>query len=315
MYNKNNKKEVTIKDIASLICSKTGIPLYEILKDNKKAIYTIKTVLLENIIGQNEVINRLVDITKRIKLGYKDNKCISLLFVGPSGVGKTKLATLFASLISKQKVIKLDMSEYSDNMALSKFIGSTAGYIGYEDNKYALNIIKDNPNSVIILDEIDKAHPKIINLLYQILEDAQIKDAKNNIINFSNNIIIMTSNAGEEQKNIGFNQNNAPDTKLKETFDTPFINRIDDIIKFNHLTEENIHKIILKDLKELKNKYQEITINIDNEVINELIKESNYKEYGARRINKIIKNKIESTIIDNIIEEKKEVNIISIFQK
>lgn len=316
VFNKNEIKEVNIKDIADVISNKTSIPLYEILKDNKKIINEIENKLKENIIGQNEAIKKLMNITKRIKLGYKDNKCISLLFVGPTGVGKTKLATIYGENISKQKVIKLDMSEYSDSSAISKFMGSNPGYIGYEDNKYILNTIKDNPNSVIILDEIDKAHPKIINLLYQILEDGKIQDSKNKIINFNNNIIIMTSNKGKEKKNIGFNTSlNSINTELLETFNIAFINRIDEIISFNSLNEKDITKIITKELTKIKEKYKNIEINIDNNVIKELVEESKYNEYGARKINKIINNKIENIIIDNIIDENKVINIDSIFIK
>lgn len=316
MSKNNNLKEVTIKDIATVISNKTKIPIYEILKDNKKIINEIDQNLKENIIGQNEAINKLINITKRIKLGYKENKCISLLFTGPSGVGKTKLAEVYGNIISKQKVIKIDMSEYSDNMSVSKFVGSSAGYVGYDDNKYVLSTIKDNPNAVIILDEIDKASTKIINLLYQILEDGKIKDAKNNVISFNNNIIIMTTNIGAKNKNIGFNQkDNNFNKELLEAFNIAFINRIDEIINFNYLNKEDIKKIIIYKLNKMKNLYKEITISINAEVIDEVIEESNYKEFGARKIDKIIKNRIENIIIDNIIEEKKEVNIISIFQK
>lgn len=314
--NKNEIKEVNIEDIANVITNKTDIPLYEILKDNKKIINNIENKLKENIIGQNEAIKRLMNITKRIKFGYKDNKCISLLFIGPTGVGKTKLASIYGETVSKQKAIKLDMSEYSDSSSISKFIGSNPGYVGYEDNKYVLNTIKDNPNCVIILDEIDKAHPKIINLLYQILEDGKIKDSKNNIIYFNNNIIIMTSNKGKEKKNIGFNtSNDSINTELLETFNIAFINRIDEIISFNQLNEKDIIKIINKELKIIKDKYNNIEINIDNNVIKEIVEESKYKEYGARKINKIINNKIENIIIDNIIDEVKVINIDSIFIK
>ena len=314
--NKNEIKIVNIEDIANVISNKTSIPLYEILKDNKKIINEIENKLKDNIIGQNEAIKKLMNITKRVKLGYKDNKCISLLFVGPTGVGKTKLATIYGENISKQKVIKLDMSEYSDSSAISKFMGSNPGYIGYEDNKYVLNTIKDNPNAVVILDEIDKAHPKIINLLYQILEDGKIQDSKNNIINFNNNVIIMTSNKGKEKKNIGFTiDSDSINTELLETFNISFINRIDEIISFNSLNEKDITKIIIKELANLKEKYKNIEINIDNNVIKELVEESKYKEYGARKITKIISNKIENIIIDNIIDEVKVINIDSIFIK
>ena len=316
IINKEEKKVVTIEDIANIINNKTKIPLYEILKDNKKIINEIEKKLKENIIGQNNAIEKLMNITKRIKLGYKENKCISLLFIGPTGVGKTKLALTYGNAISKQKVIKLDMSEYSDSTSISKFLGSNPGYVGYDDNKYILNTIKDNPNAVIILDEIDKAHPKIINLLYQILEDGKIKDAKNNIINFNNNIIIMTSNKGINNKSIGFSeQKENINNELLEVFNIAFLNRIDDIIRFEHLNEDSIKLIIKNKLNQLNNKYNNIKININDNIINELVKEVNYKEYGARKIEKIISNKIENIIIDNIIEGIKEINIDSIFSK
>ena len=310
-----DKKEVTIEDIANVISAKTNVPIYEIMKDNKKIITEIEEELNDNIIGQNEAITSLINIAKRIKLGYQDNKCLSILFVGPSGVGKTKLATTFGTLISKQKPIKIDMSEYSDSQSISKFIGSSAGYIGYDDNKYALSIIKDNPNATIILDEIDKANPKIINLLYQILEDGKIKDAKNNTIYFNDNIIVMTSNIGHNKKNIGFNANSSINNELKEIFNISLINRIDNIIKFNSLTETDIKKITKKEIKNLKNKYHNIKINISNEVINEIVKETNYQEYGARKITKIIKDKLENNIIDYLIDNQKEININSLFIK
>ena len=312
---KETKKEVTVEDIANVISTKTNIPIYEIMKDNKKIINEIETTLKNTIVGQDEAIASLISITKRIKLGYKDNKCFSLLFIGPSGVGKTKLATTFGEIISKEKPIKLDMSEYSDSSSISKFIGSSAGYVGYDDNKYTLSIIKDHPNATIILDEIDKAHPKIINLLYQILEEGKIKDAKNNSIYFNNNIIIMTSNNGSE-KNIGFNtKTNSITNDLKDIFNIALINRIDNIIKFNSLNEINIKKITKKEIKKLKSKYQNIKITISDEVIDDIIKESNYQEFGARKITKIINDKLENIIIDYLIDNQKEININSLFTR
>ena len=314
--NTNIKNEVTINDIATVINNKTSIPIYEILKDNKKIIDNIENNLKEKIIGQNNAINELINITKRIKLGYKENKCISLLFSGPSGVGKTKLASTYANLITKGKTIKLDMSEYSDTTSLNKFLGSSAGYIGYDDNKYVLNTIKDNPTSVIIFDEIDKAHPKIINLLYQMLDEGTIKDSKNNTINLSNNIIIMTTNKGTESKEIGFVPNNNKNIKeLKETFNIALLNRIDNIISFNYLTKKDITKIINKHINNLKNKYNNINLNISKNIINELIEQSEYHIYGARKIEKLIKNKLENIIIDNILENKQTINMDSILSK
>lgn len=311
-----SKSFVSINDIATVINNKTNIPIYEILKDNKKTISQIESYLKDTIIGQEEVINKLINITKRIKLGYKDNKCISLLFNGPSGVGKTKLATTFGGLISKQKVIKLDMSEYSDASSISKFTGSNAGYVGYEDNKYILSKIKDNPNALIILDEIDKAHPKIINLLYQILEDGIISDAKNNFINFKNNIIIMTTNLGKNKNSIGFNTNEKEiNQELKDNFNIAFLNRIDDIITFNSLNKQNITIIINQKIDALKNKFKEANITISDSVLEEIINESNYIDFGARKIDKIIKNHIENIIIDNLINDNINIHIDSIFSK
>ena len=320
-YKKNintntSKSHVSINDIATVINNKTNIPIYEILKDNKKTISQIEAYLKNTIIGQDEVINKLINITKRIKLGYKENKCISLLFNGPSGVGKTKLATTFGSLISKQKVIKLDMSEYSDASSISKFTGSNAGYVGYEDNKYILSKIKDNPNALIILDEIDKAHPKIINLLYQILEDGTITDAKNNFINFKNNIIIMTTNIGKNKNSIGFNTNEKEiNQELKDNFNIAFLNRIDDIITFNSLNKQNITTIINRKIDTLKDKFKEANITISNSVLEEIINESHYTDFGARKIDKIIKNHLENIIIDNLINDNINIHIDSIFSK
>ena len=311
-----SKSTISINDIATVINNKTNIPIYEILKDNKKTISQIETYLKNTIIGQDEAINKLINITKRIKLGYKENKCISLLFNGPSGVGKTKLATTFGSLISKQKVIKLDMSEYSDASSTSKFTGSNAGYVGYEDNKYILSKIKDNPNSLIILDEIDKAHPKIINLLYQILEDGTISDAKNNFINFKNNIIIMTTNIGKNKNSLGFNANEKEiNQELKDSFNIAFLNRIDDIITFNSLNKQNINTIVNQKIDTLKDKFKEANITISDSALEEIINESHYTDFGARKIDKIIQNHLENIIIDNLINDNINIHIDSIFSK
>ena len=312
----NEPTTVTEKDIATVISSKAHIPVYEIIKDNKKDIEILENKLKENIIGQEEAISKLVNLAKRIKLGYKDNKCLSLLFSGSSGTGKTKLATIFGELISNQKVIKLDMSEYSDSTAISKFIGSTAGYVGYDDNKYALSQIKDHPNATIILDEIDKAHPKIINLFYQILEDGLITDAKNNQICFKNNIVIMTSNIGKNKTNIGFNTSKSSvSEELKDNFNIAFLNRIDEIIKFNNLNKQDIEKIINQKLHNLESNFPNTNITMSKNILEEILNESHYQEYGARKIDKIIKNHLENIIIDNLVNNNYNINIDSIFSK
>ena len=306
-------KEVTMEDIAIVINNKTNIPIYEILGDNSKTIKTIEDNLKKEIIGQDEAIDKLMKITKKIKLGYKDNKVNSLLFVGASGVGKTMLSKLFANYtVGLDNFIRLDMSEYSDATSINKIMGSSPGYVGYDDNKNILEEIRNKPNAIILLDEIEKAHPLVINLLYQILDYGKIKDSKGNIIRFDNNIIIMTSNIGYNENKVGFNELNKTNiiNSLKNELSVSFINRIDDIIVFNNLSEKIISKIIKNKINTIKNKYKDkIKVLISNKVINDIVTESNYNIFGARRIDKIISNKIENNIIDAIIENKAEIKI------
>ncbi len=316
--NRNNKI-VTIKDVANVIHTKTQIPVYEILKDDAKVVKNIEKQLRDSIVGQDEAIKNLIDITKRIKFGYKsDNKCISFLFVGPSGTGKTALSKIYANLlVGGKNLIRLDMSEYADVTSVNKIVGSAPGYVGYDDNKNILDEIRNKPYSVILLDEIEKAHPQVINLFYQILDDGLIKDSKGNTIKFNNNIIIMTSNIGYEKNNVGFN-NKVESTvlnELKNELSLPFVNRIDNIILFNHLTEENIRNIIKNKINVLKKKYANVTIKIGKNAVNEIVELSNYYDFGARKVDKIIKSKLENVIIDSILDNKSTVFITSLKKK
>lgn len=312
-----NKKrnEVTINDVAYVINDKTQIPIYEILNENNKVINQMNKEINSKIIGQDEAVNEVINIAKKIKLGFKDDKCYSLMFVGPTGVGKTELALNFGHILAGKNVIRLDMSEFSEAHSVSRFIGAPPGYIGYSDNKTILEEIKNKPFSVLILDEIERANNSIINLLFQILDNGKIKDAKDEEIYFNNIVIIMTSNIGFDEVNVGFNKNNNNISKLKEYFSLPFINRIDNIISFNSLKEENIIKLIEIKLNKLINKYKnKIKIKIDKKVIEEILNLSNYQEFGARKLDKIIKNKLENIILDKIILGRKSVNIKSIEQ-
>lgn len=312
-------KIVSIEDVANVIHTKTQIPVYEILKDDVKVVKNIEKQLRDNIVGQDEAINNLIDITKRIKFGYKsENKCSSFLFVGPSGTGKTALSKIYADfLVGGKNLIRLDMSEYADATSVNKILGSAPGYLGYDDNKNILEEIKNKPYSVILLDEIEKAHPQVINLFYQILDDGLIKDSKGNMIKFNNNIIIMTSNIGYEKNNVGFNNKTESTilTELKNELSLSFVNRIDNIILFNHLTEENIRVIIKNKINNLKKKYSNVTIKISKNVINEIIELSNYYDFGARKVDKIIKIKIENVIIDSILDNKNTIFITSLKKK
>ena len=308
---KDNKIKVTKEDVIDIVSRKSNIPIYKLKSFDIKDVYDFEKKLKDKIIGHDKNIDELVKVYKKLKLGLKDdNMCYSMLFTGSSGVGKTNLAKLFGNNISNN-VIKLDMSEFSEPHSISKLLGSPAGYVGYDDNKNILESIKDNPFSVLILDEIEKAHPNVLNLLYQILDDGKLKDSKGETIYFNNCTIIMTSNIGYNKKNIGFNNDNKVNNELKETFSIPFINRIDSIFNFNNLNEDNIRKIIKINLDKLKDKYKQKNIKkkINNKIIDEIVKLSNYIEYGARKIEKIIKNNIESIVINQILEGKTIVNI------
>ena len=302
----HNKNEVTLEDVALVINSKTKIPVYEILSEND--INKINEEL-KNIIGQDKAIKEVSRIAKKIKLGYKDNKCYSFFFAGPSGVGKTELAKIFGKSLVGENVIRLDMSEFSEPHSVSKFVGAPPGYVGYSDNKTILEEIRNKPFSVLILDEIERANQTIINLLFQILDNGKIKDSKGVDVYFNNVIIIMTSNIGFDEINVGFNKNNDDLTKLKEYFSIPFINRIDNIISFNRLSEDEIRKIIDLKIKQIIKKYKNIKVKIDDNVINDIVKLSNYYEFGARKIDKIVKDQLENIIIDKIIDNKKSVFI------
>ena len=310
---KKKRKKITKEDVALVISFKSSVPVYEILNEKKNIIKQTEKLFSQNIIGQNKAIREVTNIAKKIKLGFND-KCYSMLFVGPSGVGKTALATLFGKNLVGKNVIKLDMSEYKEAHSISKIIGSPPGYVGYDDNN-VLEIIRNKPNSVLILDEIEKAHSNIINLFLQVLDEGKIKTSKGIEVRFDNVVIIMTSNVGYLTSSVGFNNQNSEVSKLNENFSIPFINRVDNIIEFNYLNDDDIRKIIDLKINDLKGKYNNrIKVKIDKDIYNEILKLSNYKTYGARKIDKIIKDKIEIQIIDSIIDDAEEVYIKNLMQ-
>ena len=311
---KKNRKIVTKLDVANVVNMKTGIPIYEILNEKKNIIKESLNIIKSNIIGQDNAVREVIDVFKKIKLGYND-KCYSFLFCGPSGIGKTALATSFGEvLVSRKNLIRLDMSEFKEAHSVSKIIGSPPGYVGYDDDN-VLNFIKNNPYCVVILDEIEKAHSNVINLFLQVLDNGKIKNNKGEVIRFDNVVIIMTSNIGFLNSNVGFSNNVSENSKLNDNFSIPFINRVDNIIEFNHLNKDSIIKIIDLKLKKLKNKYKkQIDVKISKKVTSDIINMCNFKVYGARKIDKIIKDRIENQIIDSIIDDKGEVFIDSIMQ-
>lgn len=297
---KEKVKKVKLKDIVEVVSSKTKIPINEISKDYITSINEIEKTLKENIIGQDEAINKLIDISKKIKLGIKDkNKSYSVLFCGTTGIGKTYLSKLFAeNLVGKNNVIKLDMSEYSESISINKIIGSPAGYVGYDDNKNILEEIRNKPYSVLILDEIEKAHKSVLNFFLNILDEGNCKDSSGKTVRFDNVLIIMTSNAYVSKSLMGFNKNTI-NNSLEDFFSKEFINRIDEIVPFNKFTEEDINKIIIKEANKCYKKYNSENI-ISLDMINRIIKESNYEEYGVRKLCKAVRKEIENQIVCNI---------------
>lgn len=297
---KEKVKKVKLKDIVEVVSSKTKIPINEISKDYITSINEIEKTLKENIIGQDEAIDKLIDISKKIKLGIKDkNKSYSVLFCGTTGTGKTYLSKLFAeNLVGKNNVIKLDMSEYSESISINKIIGSPAGYVGYDDSKNILEEIRNKPYSVLILDEIEKAHKSVLNFFLNILDEGNCKDSSGKTVRFDNVLIIMTSNAYVSKSLMGFNKKTT-NNSLEDFFSKEFINRIDEIVPFNKFTEEDINKIIIKEANKCYKKYNSENI-ISLDMINRIIKESNYEEYGVRKLCKAVRKEIENQIVCNI---------------
>lgn len=317
LYNKNDKNVVDINDIAMVINNRTNTPIYEIVSSSMSSFSDIRSSLRSKIIGQDKVIDSLIDVTKRIKLGY-NGRCYSMMFVGSSGVGKSKLAKEYAKcLVGENNFIRLDMSEYSDSTSVNKILGSSPGYVGYDDNKNILEEIRNKPNSVILLDEIDKAHPSVINLFYQILEEGKIKNSKGVTVRFNNTVIIMTSNVGFERNSIGFNKtlDSSVLSSLKNSFSTAFVNRIDNVLVFNRLNEIDIESIVKIRLDEVKNNHKNIDISYSEELVTEIVNKCKYHDYGARKLEKIINSDVESIIIDAVINNEEVICVKSLDQE
>lgn len=314
LYNLNKKDslyEITVNDVALAIKEKSQIPVYDILKDDWHKLNDLDKKLKAKVIGQDKAIDTLVKITKRINLGLKNSKLpTSILFQGSTGVGKTMLVKEYCNLLDLP-LIRLDMSEYKEGHSVSKIIGSPPGYVGYNDNKNILEKVRNNPYSVILLDEIEKASLDVINLFLQILDEGIINDSKGNKVNFQNTIIIMTSNIGCHKEKIGFADNESPNQELIDSLSIEFVNRIEKVIIFEKMTRDSILKIINLQLSEIKNKFKEnnISIRINKEVIEKIIKECNFEVYGVRKVKKIIDEYVDNLVIDGILSGKKCVSI------
>ncbi|GIW66447.1 MAG: chaperone protein ClpB [Candidatus Parcubacteria bacterium] len=319
------KEEVTEETIAQIVSRWTGIPVYKILEDEAKKLLQAEEILKQRIIGQEEAISAVANAIRRARSGLSDERkpIASFIFLGPTGVGKTETVKALAEFMfnDEKAMIRFDMSEYMEPHSVAKLIGSPPGYIGYEEGGQLTELVKRRPYSLILFDEIEKAHPEVFNILLQILDEGRLTDNKGFTVNFKNTIIIMTSNIGsyyfKKIGSIGFDKNeNEIEFQqekvlkaLKEFFKPEFLNRIDEIIIFKPLTKDSLRKIVDNQLERVKNNLLKKGIKIDfsEEIKDYLIEKGFDPEYGARplqrAIQKIILNPLAEKIIGNKIKE------------
>jgi len=312
------KAVMKVEDVRMVVANLVGIPINQISETENNKLVNLEKNLRKRIIGQNEAISKITSAVIRGRVGINDpNKPMgSFLFLGPTGVGKTEITKVLAqNLFGKEEcVIKLDMSEYMEAFSVSKIIGSPPGYVGFEQESNLTKKVRKNPYSIIVFDEIEKAHSDVLNILLQILDEGILTDSSGRKINFKNAIIIMTSNLGAEklikEKRVGFgNSSNIEENKivmneLKKEFKPEFINRIDNIVIFNKLTTEDLIQIldiILKDLEQ-RIKDKKICLEVSEEVKMHIIKNEIDLSYGARQLKRKLQEIIENKIANEIVE-------------
>ncbi len=330
--NSSRKIKVTKKNILNVLSQKLNINKDLLEKNDWEILQDLEKKLNKKLIGQENTIKQLVNNLKKSYLVKQTNKpLLSLLFVGPSGVGKTELTKILAQELyyNSEALIKLDMSEFSEQHSVSKLLGSPAGYIGYEDRNPIIEKIQQNPYSVIVFDEIDKAHPDVIKLLLQILDEGKITDSRGKTTYFNHAIIILTTNVGAnlfKSSGIGFDKNEQNNNlqikikdKIKEILSSAIISRLDDILIFQPLSKNSLNKILKNKIKELnKNlqKNQGLSIKISDKIINELIKDFYQPEEGVRILENKTQNIINNLIIDYLSSnQKNHKKILNIYKE
>jgi ATP-dependent Clp protease ATP-binding subunit ClpC len=328
---KSNKDQITIDDVYQMISQMTGVPISKLDSTETKKLLEMENILSAKVIGQDEAITSISKAIRRNRVGIKDaNKPIgSFIFLGSTGVGKTYLAKSLAEILfgDSEKIIRIDMSEYMDRHNVSKLIGSPPGFVGYDEGGQLTEKVKNNPFSVILFDEIEKAHKDVFNLLLQILDEGHLTDSFGRKVNFTNCLVIMTSNIGAKKVSefgggIGFSTTSSEAQKyevrksiiqkaLKSHFNPEFLNRIDDIILFNKLDETVLKKIIDIEMKKLITRLKEknYAVNFDSSVIDRIFELNSQEEFGARPVKRIIQNLCEDFLSEeilrgNIIENK-----------
>ena len=307
--------ELTVDNLARIIELWTKIPASSIREDEFERLAKLDERLKAHVVGQDEVIDTLCAAIKRSRVGLKvKRKPVSFIFVGGTGVGKTELVKRLAADLfdSPESLIRLDMSEFMEKFAVSRIIGSPPGYVGYDEAGQLTEKIRRKPYSVVLFDEIEKAHPDVMNILLQILDDGRITDAQGRTVNFENTVIIMTTNAGSNTKtgSVGFGGTLGDMTKertmkaLNEFLRPEFINRVDEVLCFNQLTEDNFRSIAALMLTDVRDVLAErnYTLTWDDSVIDHLVKEGYSAAYGARNLRRIIQKQVEDVIAEKMIE-------------
>tara|TARA_B110000046_G_scaffold185684_1_gene228559 strand:+ start:3809 stop:6373 length:2565 start_codon:yes stop_codon:yes gene_type:complete len=323
---KLNKEIVTEDNVAEVVSMMTGIPVNRVAEAETHRLHELPSMIKGKIIGQNEAVTKVVKAIQRNRVGLKDpNKPIgSFIFLGQTGVGKTQLAKVLARELfdSDDSLIRIDMSEYMEKFAISRLVGAPPGYVGYEEGGQLTEKVRRKPYSVILLDEIEKAHPDVFNMLLQILDDGHITDSLGRKIDFRNTIIIMTSNIGARQLKdfgggVGFGTSSKKEqadahaksvleSALKKTFAPEFLNRIDDVIVFNNLEREDIHSIIDIELGKLLHRISDLgyTLNLSEKAKDYIADKGFDKKYGARPLKRAIQKYIEDALAEEIVNSK-----------
>ena len=300
---------VTEDNIAQVVSSWTGIPVSKLSTSESKKVLNLDAELRKRVIGQDDALQKVSDAIVRARAGINDpNRPLgSFLFLGPTGVGKTEVCKALAEQLfdSDQQIIRIDMSEYMEKYSVSRLIGAAPGYVGYEEGGQLTEAVRRKPYAIVLLDEIEKAHPDVFNILLQVLDEGRLTDGKGRTVDFKNTILIMTSNLGSEyllQGNTKQEQDKV-NALLKQTFKPEFLNRIDEIVMFNSLSPDSINAIIEKFLTNLQNTLQskEITFTYDKSVVDKVKKDAYDPIYGARPIKRYIQKYIETPIAQKII--------------